>query len=417
MSPPTGPRIEPGGARASARLQALNAASDAQDGLTRLTLTPAHRRALDMLGDFMREAGLAVRLDGAGTLVGRCEGPEADSKTLLIGSHIDSVRNAGSFDGPLGVVLGIEAMALLRARGVRLPFAVEILAFGDEEGVRFATTLTGSRALAGAFDPASLDSRDAQGVSRREALVAFGCDPDRIAHEARDPARTLGYVEVHIEQGPVLERRGLALGLVTAINGASRGEIAVTGEAGHSGTTPMAMRRDAGVAAAQIVLAVEEIARATPDLVATVGRIEIPHGAVNVVPGAARLSLDVRSPRDGDRLAAVEAIRARAQEIARSRGVGVTMDMSYDMPAAPCDPALTQALAQAAQRLGHADFRLPSGAGHDAMAFRGRLPLAMLFVRCRGGVSHRPDEYASPQDIESALAALTDFIEHLGAGS
>ena len=238
-----------------------------------------------MLAQYMQEAGLSVRLDAAGTLVGRREGATADARTLLIGSHIDSVRNAGSFDGPLGIVLGIEALEILRARGARSPFAVEVLAFGDEEGVRFPTTLTGSRALAGAFDPAALDSADAQGVSRREALAAFGCDPARIGAEARDPARTLGYVEVHIEQGPVLEQRGLALGVVTAINGASRGEILVTGEAGHSGTVPMAMRRDAAVAAAQIVLAVEEIARATPDLVATVGRMEIPGGAVNVVPG------------------------------------------------------------------------------------------------------------------------------------
>jgi allantoate deiminase len=407
--------IAPGAARAVARLNALNAATDEPGRLTRLTLTPAHRRARDMLSEHMREAGLAVRLDAAGTLVGRLEGADAQAPALLIGSHIDSVRNAGSFDGPLGIILGIEALALLRARGRALPFAVEVLAFGDEEGVRFPTTLTGSRAVAGTFDPAALDSRDAQGVSRREALVAFGCDPERIAQEARDPARTLGYVEVHIEQGPVLERRGLALGIVTAINGASRGEIAVTGAAGHSGTLPMDMRRDAAVAAAQIVLAVEEVARATPDLVATVGRMEIPGGAVNVVPGAARLSLDVRSPRDADRLAAVEAIRARAQEIARARGVSVTMDMSYDMPAAPCDPALIELWAQTLTTLGHEDFRLPSGAGHDAMAFRGRIPHAMLFVRCRGGVSHRPDEYASPQDIESALSALTAFIERVGA--
>jgi allantoate deiminase len=407
----------PGAARVAARIQALNAATDEPGRLTRLTLTPAHRQALDMLAQYMREAGLSVRLDAAGTLVGRCEGATADARTLLIGSHIDSVRNAGSFDGPLGIVLGIEALEILRARGALSPFAVEVLAFGDEEGVRFPTTLTGSRALAGAFDPAALDSADAQGVSRREALAAFGCDPARIGAEARDPARTLGYVEVHIEQGPVLEQRGLALGVVTAINGASRGEILVTGEAGHSGTVPMAMRRDAAVAAAQIVLAVEEIARATPDLVATVGRMEIPGGAVNVVPGAARLSLDVRSPRDVDRLAAVEAIRARAQRIAEARGVRVSMEMSYDMPAAPCDPVLMEAWAQALGAIGCPDFRLPSGAGHDAMAFRGRIPQAMLFVRCRGGVSHRPDEWAEPQDIERALAALVAFIEKLGAGA
>jgi hydantoinase/carbamoylase family amidase len=287
----------------------------------------------------------------------------------------------------------------------------------DEEGVRFATSLTGSRALAGTFDPASLDTADADGITRREALVAFGCEPATIPQAARDPARTLGYVEFHIEQGPVLEAEGLPLGLVTAINGATRGEILVDGAAGHSGTLPMAMRRDAAAAAAEIVLAVERIGRSRPDLVATVGRIEIPNGAVNVVPGRARLSLDVRSPSDGDRAAALADIRAAMASIAQARGVNARLETSYDMPAAPCDDRLTAALAKSFSRCGHRDFRLPSGAGHDAMSFRGRIPMAMVFVRCRGGVSHRPDEHASRADIAAALAVLEDFIGSMGAGS
>lgn len=404
-----------GAERVVARLRELDAASDAEGALTRLTLSPAHARAAAMVKGWMEAAGLAARLDAAGNVVGRREGAGAGAKTLLIGSHIDTVRNAGSFDGNLGVVLAIEACARLQAQGRTLPFAIEVVAFGDEEGARFPTSLTGSRALAGTFDPASLDSVDDAGVSRRDALVAFGCDPSRIGAEARDPARTLGYVELHIEQGPVLEARGLALGLVTAINGASRGEIVIEGAAGHAGTLPMAMRRDALAAAAEIVLAIEAVGRNGADLVATVGRIEVRNGAVNVVPGRARLSLDVRSPRDEDRLQAVDEIRAQIARVAAARGVKAELNIGYDMPAAPCDETLSAAFARSFERLGHPLFRLPSGAGHDAMSFRGRIPQAMVFVRCRGGVSHRPEEFASQADIGAALDVLDDFLDTIGA--
>jgi allantoate deiminase len=227
----------------------------------------------------------------------------------------------------------------------------------------------------------------------------------------------MGYVELHIEQGPVLEARGLALGLVTAINGASRGEISIAGSAGHAGTLPMTMRHDALAAGAEIVLAVEAAGRTRPDLVATVGRLDVPNGAVNVVPGRARLSLDVRSPRDEDRLQAVEDIRAQIARIAAARGVKADLAITYDMPAAPCDEALSAAFARSFERCGYPLFRLPSGAGHDAMAFRGRIPQAMVFVRCRGGVSHRPEEFASQADIGAALAVLDDFLESVGADS
>ena len=406
-----------GAARIVARLDELNGASDDEGALTRLTLSPAHARAAAMVRAWMEEAGLSVRLDSVGNVVGRREGASPGAKTLIIGSHIDSVRNAGRFDGPLGVILGVEACARLAARAKAPPFAIEVVAFGDEEGVRFPTSLTGSRALAGTFDPASLESVDARGVSRRDALLAFGCDPSRAAQEARDPARVLGYVELHIEQGPVLESKGLALGLVTAINGGSRGEISIEGSAGHAGTLPMTMRHDALAAAAEIVLAIEAVGKTRPDLVATVGRLEVPNGAVNVVPGRARLSIDVRSPRDEDRLQAVEDIRAQVARIAADRGVKADLAISYDMPAAPCDRTLSTAFARAFERCDHPVFRLPSGAGHDAMAFRGRIPQAMVFVRCRGGVSHRPEEFASQADIAAALAVLEDFLDTVGAES
>ena len=402
-----------GAARVVARLKKLNEASDAEGALTRLTLSPAHARAAGMVKRWMEAAGLAVRLDAVGNVVGRREAAMPDARTLIIGSHIDTVRNAGSFDGNLGVILGIEACAHVMDKP--LPYAIEVVAFGDEEGVRFPTSLTGSRALAGTFDPASLSSVDEKGVSRRDALLAFGCDPSRAQDEARDPARTLGYIELHIEQGPVLEINKLALGLVTAINGGSRGEITIEGAAGHAGTLPMNMRKDALAAAAEIVLAIEQIGKSGAELVATVGRIEVPNGAVNVVPGRTRLSVDVRSPRDEERMRALADIRAAITRIATARGVKADLNITYDMPAAPCDKTLSTAFARSFERCDHPLFRLASGAGHDAMSFRERIPQAMVFVRCRGGVSHGPDEYAAPADIAAALAVLEDFLETIGA--
>ena len=402
-----------GAARVVARIKELNEASDVEGALTRLTLSPAHARAVGMVKRWMEAAGLAVRLDAVGNVVGRREAATPNAKTLIIGSHIDTVRNAGSFDGNLGVILGVEACAHLADRP--LPYAIEVVAFGDEEGVRFPTSLTGSRSLAGTFDPASLLSVDEKGVSRRDALLAFGCDPSRAGDEARDPARTLGYIEVHIEQGPVLEVNKLALGLVTAINGGSRGEITIEGAAGHAGTLPMNMRKDALAAAAEIVLAIEQVGKKGVELVTTVGRIEVPNGAVNVVPGRTRLSIDVRSPRDDERARALAAIRADIARITEARGVKAELNITYDMPAAPCDKALSTAFARSFERCDHPLFRLPSGAGHDAMSFRERIPQAMLFVRCRGGVSHRPEEYASPADIAAALAVLQDFLKTIGA--
>lgn len=401
------------GAAIAARLDALAAISDEPGVLTRLYLGPAHRRAVDLVTLWMREAGMAVALDGVASVIGRYEGTVAGAPALVIGSHIDTVRNAGRFDGNLGVVTGLEVVRALHRRGKRYPFAIEVAAFGDEEGVRFASTLGGSRAMAGRFDAAILDERDADDVSRREALQGFGCDVAAIPRSARSAADTVGYVEVHIEQGPVLEARGLAVGVVTAINGASRGMIELTGKAGHAGTTPMDLRRDALAAAAEIILAVERRARAEPELVATVGFIETPGGAVNTVPGKVRLTLDLRSPSDARRTAALGALEAEIRAIAGPRGIGCEIAMSYQAPAAPCDADLSARLAASVQRCGHPAVSLPSGAGHDAMAFRGILPFAMLFVRCRDGLSHHPQEYAAPGDIDVAARVLADFIDHL----
>lgn len=399
------------------RLDELAHATSEPGVLTRLTLTPAHREAAKLVSAWMREACMSVRIDRIGNVVGRYEGATRDAPVLLVGSHIDTVRNAGRFDGNLGVVMGIAAVADLARRGCVLSHAVEVIAFGDEEGLRFRTTLTGSRAVAGAFNPSSLADVDADGITRAQALADFGAPRGDVAEEARNPAHVLGYIEAHIEQGPVLEDRDLPVGVVTAINGATRAEIQVRGVAGHAGTLPMHMRHDPLSAAAEMILAIEARARSETDLVATVGTISIPKGAVNVVPGEVRFTLDLRSPIDSARNAARADLEGIMKRIAKSRSVETTLRVTYEAPATPCDPALQARLSASVAHFGAAPFHLPSGAGHDALAFRGRWPVAMLFVRCAGGVSHNNDEYASPQDIELAARILTHFIEGFGTGA
>jgi allantoate deiminase len=397
----------------SNRLAELAALSDEPGRLTRLYLSPAHRRAIDLVSYWMRDAGMSVRLDPLASVVGRYEGRDGAAKTLLIGSHIDSVRNAGRFDGPLGVVTAIEVVKAAFRAGKHYPFAIEVIAFGDEEGVRFATTLGGSRALAGTFDEKALDELDESTISRREALTAFGCDPSRAAAETRSPDRTLGYVEVHIEQGPVLEKEDLPLGVVTTIDGVTRAIVDVEGIAGHAGTVPMPMRRDALTAAAEMLLSIEERARRQPNLVATVGKLEVPRSAPNTIPGRVRFTLDIRSPIDAERLKAVEDIKATIAAVAARRGVIQRLTPGHQAPAAHCDEKLSDLLAAAAESCGMAAPRMPSGAGHDAMAFDKIIPFAMLFVRCRGGVSHNPDEFASPADIDSATRVLSAFLDRI----
>jgi allantoate deiminase len=401
-------------ARIGQMLDELAAISDVPGEITRLYLSPAHRRAVNLVEGWMRQAGMTTRLDAMATMIGRYEGETPGLPALIIGSHIDSVRNAGRFDGPLGVMLGIALVAKLNAAGQRLPFALEIVAFGDEEGVRFASTITGSRALAGTFEPAVLEERDQDGVRRRDALIAFGCDPD-LWPACRLRPDTIGYIEAHIEQGPVLETRGLALGTVSAIAGASRGAVCVTGAPAHAGTMPMQMRQDALAAAAEMVLATERIGQSEPELRATVGQLDIPASSINTVPGRVRFTIDVRSPDDSRRTQAVRAIADQIQQIARTRGVKADITMGYVASAAPCDERLMRLLDEAIQQQGQEPFRLQSGAGHDAMAFRGVLPMVMLFVRCQAGISHNPAEFASDGDIALALAALEALVGKLAA--
>ncbi|MGQ9365055.1 allantoate amidohydrolase [Azospirillum sp. ST 5-10] len=395
------------------RLDAFAAFSAEAGALTRLYLTPEHRAAADQLMAWMHEAGMSVRMDAAGTVIGRYEGREPGGPALLIGSHIDTVRNAGRYDGNFGVLAGVAAVAELARRGERLPFAVEVLGFGDEEGVRFPVTLTSSSAVAGTLDLDALAAaRDGDGVALLDALAAFGGDPAALPAAARRRDEVLAFVELHIEQGPVLEAEGLPLGVVTAINGASRANLSVSGTAGHAGTVPMALRRDALAAAAEMVLAVEARGRAEPELVATVGRLEALPGAVNVIPGGARFTLDVRSPRDAARRAALAEILETCRTIAARRGVAFTATPYHDAAATACAEPVIAALEAAVARAGIAPRRLVSGAGHDAMALAALCPVGMLFVRCRGGVSHNPAESITAEDAELAVAVLLDFLRH-----
>lgn len=402
-----------GGARAVARCDALAVQpfSDSAEGLTRTYLSPAYHAAQEQITEWMAEAGMSVRRDAAANLIGRYEGREAGARALVIGSHIDSVRNAGAYDGPLGVMLGIEAVAALAASDVRLPFAIEVYAFGDEEGSRFPAAMLTSRAVAGTLDPATLDVADRDGVRLGDLLDLAAYPSAR-----REAGEILGYLEAHIEQGPVLEAEGLALGTVTGIAAQLRFEIGLCGTAGHAGTTAMALRRDAVAGMAEMVLAAEEVATAGPaDLVATVGVVEVPSGAANVIAGRSRFTLDVRAGDAAVRDRAAEDILRRFRAIAGRRDLGLSVRQVHDLPASPCDPALMDLLDAATAEAGHRPFRLVSGAGHDAMIMAALCPTAMLFLRCRGGVSHNPAEHVEPADAEAALAVMSGFIQHLGA--
>ncbi|MGL4496690.1 MAG: allantoate amidohydrolase [Beijerinckiaceae bacterium] len=399
------------GAIIMARADALaQFSSDGPSQLTRLYLTPEHRQAADQVAHWMREAGMHVHEDAVGTVVGRLGSAQQDAKTVLIGSHIDTVRNAGKYDGNLGVLLAIQAVQRITRAGHRLPFAIEVLAFGDEEGVRFPVTLTSSRAVAGIFDPATLAVMDADGISLGDALAAFGCDTVGIPAIARRPADILAYVEAHIEQGPVLENQDLPVGIVTAISGATRLKVTVSGVAGHAGTVPMELRRDASTAAAEMALAVERIARERADIVGTVGRFVVTPGAVNVIPSGVEFTVDVRSPDDGSRHAALAAMRDEFSAIAQRRGIGLKAESFYDEAAATCSAPVIAALEKAVAAQGLSPLCLPSGAGHDGLAMAALCPIGMLFVRCKGGISHNPAEAITAADAQTACDVLVDFL-------
>jgi len=359
---------------------------------------------------WMREAGMSVRRDAAGNLVGRYEAAEAGSPCIMMGSHQDSVRDAGKYDGPLGIVTPIEAVTALQRAGTRLPVAIEVIAFTDEEGTRFQTTLLGSRAVAGALDPATLRTCDSDGVSVADAMREFGLDPDRIHEAQRTPDEILAFVETHIEQGPRLQDADRPLGVVTGIVGATRLHVRLTGQAGHAGTVPMDRRRDAMCAAAEMILACESFAAGKQDMVATIGQVNVKPGAINVIPGEVTFTVDLRAPVDTDREHGERELMVQFNGIASRRGMDVCTEILHSAAACASAPEIMDRLTAAIRSEGDEPLSLVSGAGHDAMAMAALAPMGMLFVRCRDGISHNPAEEIRIEDADKAARALLAFL-------
>ncbi|CAN5858691.1 allantoate amidohydrolase [soil metagenome] len=391
------------------RCDTLAQFSEDEGALTRTFLSEPVHGVHEQVRSWLEAAGMSVRVDAVGNIAGRRAASNEDAPTLLIGSHFDTVRDAGRYDGMLGVLSGIAAAEALR--DTALPFHLELVGFSEEEGVRFGVPFLGSKAVTGAFDREMLGLRDENGVSVAEAISNFGLNPADISGAAYDPEKLLGFVEVHIEQGPHLAALNRPLGVVSAVAGATRARVTFTGQAGHAGTTPMTLRRDALVGGAAFVLEVERHARGVPGLIATVGQIAASPGAPNVIPGAAVLSLDVRHATDEVRLEAVAALQAEATEIAAARDLGTDWQELLNQAAVPLDPGFQSRLAQAA---GNAPT-LVSGAGHDVMVMASFTPSALMFVRSPNGVSHNPAETVLLEDVAAALAALITFVRGLRA--
>jgi N-carbamoyl-L-amino-acid hydrolase len=388
--------------------------SDDETGLTCAYMTDAHRKTAAQLAEWMREAAMTVQVDAVGNVVGRHASAMPGAKTLITGSHYDTVRNGGKYDGRLGILLPIAIVRHLQQQGETLPFHLEIIGFAEEEGVRFRSTFLGSNAVTGNFDLSLLDAIDADGATMRETLAAAGHDPAAIPAIARRREDVLAFVEVHIEQGPVLLERGLPLGVVTAIAGSSRYLVELTGLASHAGTTPMTMRKDAAAAAAEIVLLVEQRCAQAPSLVGTVGQLAVPGGSVNVIPGACKLSLDIRAADDAVRQSAVQDVLDGIAAICARRQIEFTLEKIVEAKAAPCSPALMQRLGDAIEATGLQRFDLLSGAGHDAMAMAALTDVAMLFTRCgNGGISHNPLETMTADDADLAGEVLLNFLRTL----
>jgi len=402
---------QPSGTRIWERCDTLGRLSEDPGGLTRIFMSREQRAVDDLTLGWMREAGMSARLDAIGNVVGRYEGETEGAPCLMLGSHLDTVRNAGKYDGMLGVIAAIDCVHTLNARGRRLPFAIEVVGFADEEGVRFGSTLLGSRAIAGTFDAKLLENRDKDGTSMREALAAFGLDPERVGDAVRRRGDILAYAELHIEQGPVLEAEGLPVGVVTAINGANRFTVEIEGMAGHAGTVPMSLRRDALAAASECVLAIESRCSREPELVGTVGRLEAAPGATNVIPGNVRFTIDLRAPSDEQRRRASVDINEAIPSICARRGVRVTLRPTHEGRTATCAGWMQQQIASAIEAEGLPVRRLPSGAGHDGMALVDLVDIGMLFVRCKDGISHNPLEAITVADAELSARVFLRFIE------
>jgi len=394
------------------RCRMLAACSDEPGFTTRTFLSDSMRKVHGMMGVWMTAAGMDVRVDPAGNLRGVYAGASTDARRLLVGSHLDTVPHAGAFDGVLGVVIGVSLVEALH--GTRLPYGIEVIGFSDEEGVRFGVPFIGSRALVGELDASLLAVQDPDGVSVAQAIRNFKLDPSRMV-DARADANPLGYVEFHIEQGPLLESADCPVAVVDRISGRTATDVTFAGAAGHAGTTPMSGRRDAVAGAAEWIGCVEALARGTKGLLATNGRIDAEPGAANVIAGRCRVTLDVRHADDTIRAAAVERLRLEAEEIGARRRLQVEWTLRLDQAAAPMDPQLVAVLGRALEAAGAPMTVMSSGAGHDAMVLAAYMPTAMLFIRTPGGISHHPDENVNEGDVAFALTTGMNFLNELAA--
>lgn len=399
------------GAEIMARADAIAVHNEGAQGVTRRFLSPQHRGAADMIIGWMRDAGMdKVWLDDAGNVVGRYEGTEPGLPALITGSHQDTVSEGGRYDGMLGVLTPIACVAAMSERGERLPYAIEVVAIGDEEGLRFNTGLFGSQALAGILKPGELDKQDSDGVTVAQALRDFGLDPDAIPAVARRPEDVLAYVELHIEQGPILEAEGLAMGVVTGITGSINLTVTIDGVAGHAGTVPMTRRNDALAAAAEAILAVERNCSGEDGLVGTVGTISVGPDATNVIPGVVRFSVDLRSGDAGLRASALAGIEADIADICARREVTAHIENHGESMGCTCSPWIMDQLEAAVVDEGIPPRRLFSGAGHDAQAMAELTDVGMLFLRCDAGVSHNPDEAISAADAGTSVRVMLRFL-------
>jgi allantoate deiminase len=396
-----------------ARCKTLARCSEDAGSLRRTFLSPPMRDCHQAIGAWLKPLGMVPAVDAAGNLRAVYPAASDNAATLLIGSHLDTVPNAGAYDGMLGVILAIALLEQLD--GQQLPFAVEIIGFSEEEGVRFGIPFIGSRALVGRLDEELLNKRDPNGISLREAIQNFGLDPSQIPTAALQYENVLGYLEFHIEQGPVLDALALPLGTVDAIVGQTRLAITFTGQANHAGTTPMNARRDALAGAAQWMVAVENEARRAPGLVATVGFIEAHPGASNVIPGEVRVTLDVRHSSDEVRTQWVRRLTASALEIAARRGLGLDSATLLEQSAVAMDPVLMSEIVTAVRASGSTAHQMPSGAGHDAMILAERVPAAMIFLRSPGGTSHHPAESVLAEDVACAIESGVHLLKRLAA--
>jgi allantoate deiminase len=396
-----------------ARCEALGSLSQNPSCLDRRYLTEQHKLANQLTSGWMIEAGMTTWQDSVGNIWGRYTSAVPNAPCLIIGSHLDTVPNGGKYDGMLGVVAPVTLMAMFSGEGRQFPFHIDIVGFCDEEGTRFGTTLLGSRALTGKWQDEWRRLKDEDGISLEDAMKNFGLDFDAINSATIAQTDLLGYLELHIEQGPVLEQENLPVGVVNAIAGAKRFSLTVTGMAGHAGTVPMSMRHDALCASAEMILAVESISQQRPGVVATVGKIENAPNGVNVISGRCQFSLDIRSEEDPLRDAALAEILQKINDIAVLRNVELKIEQTHSAPAVHCDSALQNTLLKGVTEAGIVPKVLASGAGHDAMAMAEICPVAMLFTRCKGGISHHPAESITTDDVAASLAVMHHSLRTL----